>query len=262
MPADLVKSFAKKSGKSVEDIEKMWKDVKASLVKQGDDKDEDGFYAKLVGIMKKNLKLESVEEDNDFLYKHFKDRTLFEDDDNEEYKSLDFFREVIEALVDLDSEDDDDEPHPMLEILYDVADQIPEETREYIIEGIFDYYDADDIDDLSDDDDDDDLDESIFEEGELDFLLTEVTDRKKKRIRYLKQARRKKLGKKATTMNFKRTHKFDKKKRRFVRRKKAMSVSTMRKKARKFNRVKRKGATKARSKRTKKRLKYVKNPYK
>lgn len=269
MPADLVKSFAKKTGKSVEDIEKMWKDVKVSLVKQGEDKAKDDFYGKLVGIMKKNLKLESDEEENDFLYKHFKNRSLFEDDDDEDYQSLIFFREVIETLMDVDDDDEDDyEPHPILEILYEVAEDIPEETRELIIEGIFDFYDADDLDDLTngddddeDDEDDEDLDESMFEEGDFDFLV-EVSTRKTKRLRYLKQNRRKKLGKKADSMQFKRTHMFDKNKRRFVKRKKAISVSEMRKKTRKFNKIKRKGATKARAKRTKKRLKNVKNPYK
>lgn len=62
MPTSVVKSFAKKSGKSVEEIEKMWNSVKKSLLKDMDEKDPK-FYPKLVGILKKNLDIdESCEE--------------------------------------------------------------------------------------------------------------------------------------------------------------------------------------------------------
>ena len=62
-------------------------------------------------------------------------------------------------------------------------------------------------------------------------------------------------------MSFKRSYQFDKKKRKFVKRKKAMKVSDIRKKARILKRVVRKASTKIRAKRTKKRLAHVKNPY-
>lgn len=62
MPNDVIKSFAKRSGKSVEEVEKMWKQAKAeaqSQVKAGKVK-QDAFYAYATGIVKKMLKLEGV----------------------------------------------------------------------------------------------------------------------------------------------------------------------------------------------------------
>jgi len=53
----LVNDFADKTGKSVEEIENMWKAIKASLIKQGNDEESPNFYRLLVGIMKKNLGL-------------------------------------------------------------------------------------------------------------------------------------------------------------------------------------------------------------
>lgn len=265
MPAALVKSFAKKSGKSVEDVEKMWKDVKASLVKQGDDVDDDKFYAKLVGIMKKNLKLESIEADDAILFDVFKNHSLMEDGDGdddivEHYNAVATLRSVIEVIQDKDDPEGDageeGELDPALEIIHELAPHFDEETIELIIDGLFEYY-------LDDDDDEEDFDESLDEFYESDLgLLSEKTNAvQKKRLRYLKAKRRKQLGKRGNSMNFKRTHHFDNKKRKFVKRKKAVSVSAMRKKARIFKKVKRKGSTKAKAKRMKKRLSHVKNPY-
>lgn len=267
MPAALVKSFAKKSGKSVEDVEKMWKDVKASLVKQGDDVDDDKFYAKLVGIMKKNLKLESIEADDTVLFDIFKNHSLMEDDDDddddivEHYNAVATLRNVIEVIQDKDDPEGDageeGELDPALEILHELAPHFDQETIELIIDGLFEYY----LDD--DDEDEEDFDESLeeFYESDLGLLKEKVNAVQAKRLRFLKAKRRKQLGKRGNSMNFKRTHHFDNKKKKFVKRKKALSVSAMRKKARIFKKVKRKGSTKAKAKRMKKRLAHVHNPY-
>lgn len=53
MPADLVKSFAKKTGKSVQEIEKLW--VKAKEV--ADEAGQKENYAYITGVLKKMLKL-------------------------------------------------------------------------------------------------------------------------------------------------------------------------------------------------------------
>jgi len=62
MPSAVVKSFAKKSGKSVKEIEKMWNKVLAKVKETYEDKDDDEIYAIVTGILKKNLKIQ--EEDS------------------------------------------------------------------------------------------------------------------------------------------------------------------------------------------------------
>lgn len=54
MPNALIKSFAKKSGKSVKELEKMWD----ALADAYDPKKYDDKYSFIVGVMKKNLKLD------------------------------------------------------------------------------------------------------------------------------------------------------------------------------------------------------------
>ena len=53
MPTPLMKSFATKSGKSIDAVEKIWNSIKSSM---GDDVD----FAKLTGAVKKALKIESM----------------------------------------------------------------------------------------------------------------------------------------------------------------------------------------------------------
>jgi len=53
----LINTFAKETGKSVDDIESMWKKIKTSLKKQGHNEDDKNFYALLVGSLKNALKL-------------------------------------------------------------------------------------------------------------------------------------------------------------------------------------------------------------
>ena len=52
MPNALIKSFAKRTGKSIASLEKEWQAIKQSLLEQNP-KDKN-IYAKLVGILKKN----------------------------------------------------------------------------------------------------------------------------------------------------------------------------------------------------------------
>lgn len=51
----LVQSFADRTGKSVEAVEKLWDQAKELAKKEGKDPDSDGYYAYVVGILKKSL---------------------------------------------------------------------------------------------------------------------------------------------------------------------------------------------------------------
>ena len=65
MPSGIIKSFAKKSGKSKKEVDKMWQKIKASLIDQGHSEKDKEFYPLLVGSLKKSLKLNEEE----FLFK-------------------------------------------------------------------------------------------------------------------------------------------------------------------------------------------------
>ena len=61
MPANIVKSFAMKSGKSEKEIERLW-DKAISIAKEdGRKEDDENFYPFVVGILKKMLKMETEE---------------------------------------------------------------------------------------------------------------------------------------------------------------------------------------------------------
>lgn len=64
MPAALVKSFAKKTGKTVAAVEKIWDEIKAGMKDSYPDVKESNprYYQIVTGILKKRLKLENVEE--------------------------------------------------------------------------------------------------------------------------------------------------------------------------------------------------------
>jgi hypothetical protein len=53
-----VKAFAEKSGKSVEEVEKLWNEIKADLKEQGKKESDENFFALLVGILKKRLEVD------------------------------------------------------------------------------------------------------------------------------------------------------------------------------------------------------------
>ena len=57
MPASLLKSLAKKSGKAIKDVERLWKKAKELTVKAGFDVAASNYYPYVVGIMNKMLGL-------------------------------------------------------------------------------------------------------------------------------------------------------------------------------------------------------------
>ena len=62
MPSKIIKTFANKSGESIEKVEKYWKKSKKIVKKEYDKtKDSKGFYPLVVGTLKNMLKLEDKE---------------------------------------------------------------------------------------------------------------------------------------------------------------------------------------------------------
>jgi hypothetical protein len=59
MPNNIVKSFADKTNKSVDEIEKLWDKAKIQAKEQGKKESDDTFYPYVTGILKKMLKLEN-----------------------------------------------------------------------------------------------------------------------------------------------------------------------------------------------------------
>ena len=57
MPNSIIKSFAKESGKSVGEVEKLWNQAKESAKKEGKKESDDSFYAYVTGTLKKMLKI-------------------------------------------------------------------------------------------------------------------------------------------------------------------------------------------------------------
>jgi hypothetical protein len=205
---------------------------------------------------------------DDVLYELFRQGDFRQQQsDIDHYNPVVMLREVIETIRYTEDPDGDADDFgmldPALEILYEVAPKLSQDVIEEIIEGLFDYY-------LDDDDEDEEYYESNVEFSDedmeelvesFDLLDEKVNAVQKKRLRYLKKKRRSQLGKRGNSVAFKRTHHFDSKSKRFVKRKKAITVSAMRKKARIFKKTMRKGSSKAKAKRMKKRLSHVKNPY-
>lgn len=61
MPTPMIKTFASKSGKSVNAVEKIWKETKQELLDSGKHKEGDeNFYPILVSIIKKKLHLKEM----------------------------------------------------------------------------------------------------------------------------------------------------------------------------------------------------------
>jgi len=62
MPSNIVKSFADKTGKSIEEVESLWQKAK-EIASEKFEEDDDRFYPMVTGILKKMLNLkESFEE--------------------------------------------------------------------------------------------------------------------------------------------------------------------------------------------------------
>lgn len=60
MPNSIVKSFADKTGKTVQEVEKLWDGAKELAKKDGRKESDKDFYPYVTGILKNMLKLESV----------------------------------------------------------------------------------------------------------------------------------------------------------------------------------------------------------
>lgn len=54
----VIKSLADESGKPVDEVEKMWKKIKQSLIDQGKSEDDKNFFSLLVGSLKNALKID------------------------------------------------------------------------------------------------------------------------------------------------------------------------------------------------------------
>jgi len=59
MPTALVTSFAKKSGKSEEEVDKLFKKAMVVAMEQGKKESDEDFFPLVTGILKKMLKLET-----------------------------------------------------------------------------------------------------------------------------------------------------------------------------------------------------------
>jgi len=82
MPANIIEPFAKKSGKTVKEVEKLWHEAE-KLAKKAKPKPDD-VYAYAVGILKKMLKLnESSNSFKEFLIDQQIDKQLKDIDDSE-----------------------------------------------------------------------------------------------------------------------------------------------------------------------------------
>jgi hypothetical protein len=61
MPSNVVKSFAEQTGKSIEEVEKLWNKAKTNAIKQGFKEDDSNFFAYVTGTLKKMLGLNESE---------------------------------------------------------------------------------------------------------------------------------------------------------------------------------------------------------
>lgn len=68
MPNNTVKSFAEKTGKSIKEVERLWKEAKKAAEKAGfsEEKDPEAFFSYTTGILKKMLSIK--ESFSDFLH--------------------------------------------------------------------------------------------------------------------------------------------------------------------------------------------------
>lgn len=303
MPSSVVKSIAGKAGKSVATVEKDWEHIREGL-KKNMSEDNPNFYGTVVNMLKKKY---GIAESSDN-FKKFSNLLMVEKDEEDDKKDkksdsstkaadfdgdgdtdmVDLLREVIDTIKSAGDEHDAGEEGELdfgLQIIYDVAEELPEETVENIIDALLDYYGFD-VDDVEGDDDDDEEDdkksdkekkqeEALIARLQDDIILaeadtyfeelisegTQMATAKTKRLKFIKKKRKGQLGNRVNTMSFKRNYKFDFKKKKFVKRDKAMSTTDLRKKSRVLKRVVRKASTKIHAKRTKKRLAHVKDPY-
>lgn len=75
MPSSIIKSFAKKTGKSTDEVEKLWDKASDLAIKKGLTKDTNNFFAYTTGILKRMLKLEMLDTDPEELLESYLDGT-------------------------------------------------------------------------------------------------------------------------------------------------------------------------------------------
>lgn len=76
MPSSIIKSFAKKTGKSIEEVESLWDKAQKIAQKKGLSKDPDSFFAFATGVLKRMLKLEkNLNKDPEDLVEGYMDGT-------------------------------------------------------------------------------------------------------------------------------------------------------------------------------------------
>ena len=96
MPSNIVKSFAKKTGKSEAEVEKLWDQAIAAAKKQYPDKEGDDLFPIVTDILKKMVGLKESTES-------------FEDILKNEYDELDTIKS---SISDKDDDDPDEDNHP------------------------------------------------------------------------------------------------------------------------------------------------------
>ena len=161
----------------------------------------------------------------------------------------DGLREMIGHIYEMESEglpegeDEDSVAEVGLDILSEVADRLPEDVITDIMQSLAEYYDLD-----ADygDEGEDDVDESV--EGEE---LDEMQTAKQHKLGAIKAQKKAALGDKANTMDFKRKFFFDTTKKKFVKRDNALSVATIKKKAKIFKKILKKASTRLAARKTK-----------
>jgi len=140
-----------------------------------------------------------------------------------------------------------------LEFLKILAPDLDDDLVALIINDIFEYFDFDeDYLELPVSEDIEKEIEKLVESGALHYKSV-----KERRLLKKKQELKKKLGKKAESLEFKRNYYFDKKKRRFVKRKKPLDYKTLRKKAKIMKKLHKKSEFKNRIKRAKEHYKHL-----
>lgn len=164
-------------------------------------------------------------------------------------------KDLIAGIIEMESEGVEGQEGPVdigLEILSEVADQLSDDAIAAIMEQLSDYFDLDALEQVEDEEDyDGDMDESLSREDEI---LAEMQTAKQHKLSQIKAKKKAALGDKANTLQFKRNFFFDTKTKKFVKRDKALSIATLKAKARAFKKILKKASTKKAAMKTKKKF--------
>lgn len=142
-----------------------------------------------------------------------------------------------------------------LDLLSNFADRLPDDVIGDIMQSLAEYYDMDvDYDDAEGEEEG--TDEAIEAETDaiVEALINERQTSKQHKLLKIKAKKKAALGDKADSMDFKRKYFFDTKLKKFVKRDKALSVSTIKKKAKLFKKILKKASTRLQAAKTKKKF--------